>query len=156
MLALKNWRHKLFHLAPKLLKLAEGESDDICMPFIEWAGKNKLVMDWTMHVHLLNWLCDQPSWKAKISLEIKKELLMAAVIRWSLSGLEHIEAKGILLASHHLEKGVALWKSIEIHLPNKLRIMRLQQEFFRWKNGYAIAYEHFNWRDAKWFEIVSF
>lgn len=151
-LDMKTWQRRMFRFTPLLLSISQQQKADMLVPFLAWAEQHKIPMDWTTHIHLLNWL-KQSGWDIK--LEIIQELLTAAVIRWSLNGLDHITAKGVIVASQHLpELGVGLWKNtkpdelpkmVHIHIPS-----HLQSPVDR----YAISYVENSWKEVDWLVLA--
>lgn len=147
-IAMQSLRHRIFSLAPKLRQISQENGDDMLTAFLSWADTQSIVMDWTLHVALLNWLNHEEKWRPFLGIEVTKELLLAAVTRWSLSGLEHVKAKGILLTSQHLpDQAVGLWKNEKPNLASKILLIKLNKSL---PDGYAISYEAGSWDNVKW------
>src|SRR3990167_542333 len=105
------WHHHLFQHVPTLL-LAEKNEQTILKPFLAWAKQNKLSMDWTLHIHLLDWLYHDERYSHLRSGDLVESCLKGACIRWLLSGLEHVNIKGMMMASPYLRGiGIGIKKS---------------------------------------------
>lgn len=146
-----NVHRRIFQFAPKLLALSQCDGVDILDPFLQWAEQQKISMNWTAHLHLLNWLMQQEKLRTQINAGIVKELLTAAVIRWSLNGLDHIAAKGIMVTSKHMP-GVAagLWKNKEANKTSKVIIIKLPDNSRLVQDSYAISYQEESWEGVQW------
>lgn len=150
-LAIQSWHHRFFANTPTLLTLARSDRKDILAPFLVWANENNLPMDWTTHVHLLNWLMQQEEWQPLITSDIVKELMSAAVTRWSLSGLDHPAVQGILLASHCMpDKAVGLWKSDEPHKSSRIVVVKLPPNLRPTHDAYALSWLQNSWDGVEW------
>lgn len=147
-IALQSLRHRIFYYAPKLHFSLQEKAHDMLQSFLCWAHEKDLAMDWTLHNCLLNWLCQEKEYLQFMDRAVIKELLIASVTRWSLSGLDHVKAKGILLTSRHLSgTGIGLWKSKKIDEVNKIVQIKLSKSM---PDGYAISYVEGRWDKAKW------
>jgi hypothetical protein len=140
-LSIKRLWHQLFDFAPACLKLsAYDDAKDIFEPFLKWAEENSLSMDWSLHLHFLQWLCEQEKWCARINDKIKKELLMAAAKRWLQSGMDHINVKGLILTSKYLSDiGIAIWKSKQADEMARVVVLSLRANLYPDKNAYAVT-----------------
>lgn len=148
----KSLWHTLFDFAPGSLKLfSHSNCEESVKSFLAWAYQNKLSMNWTLHVHLLDWLCTQEKWKSRVDDNIKKELLSAAAIRWSSSGMDHFHAQGILLASKHFpERAVGLWKNAIAGSAGKIVVLKISNLGLSVADRYAISTEQGNWSGVQW------
>jgi hypothetical protein len=162
-LTYQNLHHRVFHLAKKLLTLSNHNGDDLLRPFLAWSYEKHLTMDWTLHIHLLTWLNQHEKWAREIKKnkekekekEIVKELLTASVIHWSLRGLDHVSAKGILVTSPHMQGlAVGLRKSKTPEMMHKVVIVRLDDHLMKVMGQikhhyYALTYGD-DWRELEW------
>lgn len=152
-LALENWRYRLFHYAPSVLALSPAQGHDIAQAFLQWAEAKQLSMGWSMHVHLLNWLCQEEKWREHIQADRVKELLRAAVTRWSLSGLDHFDAQGIMVTVKQLpELAIGLWKSSAADQFSKLVTIQLADAVRPQADSYALAYQQGRW-ETQWLAL---
>ncbi|RDI45158.1 hypothetical protein AQULUS_04940 [Aquicella lusitana] len=148
-LAKQSMRHKLFHSTPQLDALLQTAQSSIPDAFLAYAANQRLTMNWTTHIHLLNWLCREPVWQPRMTSGMIRELLMAAVIRWSLTGLDHVTVKGIMVVSRHLpSEAVGLWKSMEADKGSKVVFLRLPEACN--EDKYALSYTDNCWKDVIW------
>ncbi|MEO8401086.1 MAG: DUF692 family multinuclear iron-containing protein [Gammaproteobacteria bacterium] len=144
--------HTLFDFSPTSLNLfSQHKSEESVKSFLAWAHQNKLSMNWALHAHLLDWFCTQEKFKAHIDEKIKKELLSAAVTRWSSSGMDHFHAQGILLTSKHFpERAVGLWKSAAAEQAGKIVVLKISNQKIPPDDRYAISTEQGNWSGIQW------
>lgn len=150
-LAAQNLRHRLMRDVPSLLKISNNRGDDILKPFLHWADENKLAMDWTLHLFLLHWLAHHEKWMQQITPELAKELMIASVIRWSLSGFDYLHAKGIFISTPYLPNVVVcLWKNKEADQSSKVTIMHDPEKIASALPCYAIFYQHSDWKNLSW------
>lgn len=148
-LATQNIRHRIFHYAPKLLAISSGK--DMLESFLNFASLNNLTFNWTLHLHLLNWLSQHEKWHALLTTEIKKELLIASVTRWSLTGLDHVDAKGIMVTSKQLPLIAAqLWKSESAGLAHKVMLLQLAEKIYPHADSYALSTVYGSWEKIAW------
>ena len=110
-----------------------------------------LAMDWMAHLRVLHWLPETLRNK-----EVSKELLIAAVTRWSLTGLEHIEAKGLVLIAKDLPGlGVGIFKSEKLLQPTKIKIFKMANELPNSETSYALVHDLSNLHDLKWLPVFD-
>ena len=153
-LAKQNLHHRIFHPVPHLLALSDKDGNDLFESFLSYATK-QLSMNWTLHIHLLNWLFEEEKWRPLINKDIIKSCLIASVTRWSMMGCEHVTAKGMMVCSLYLpHQAIGIWKSeapdqpskvVTIHLPTNAHPLQ--------KNRYAISYEAGNWKQVEWMAL---
>lgn len=143
-------RYRIFHYAPKLFNLCQSIGDFVD-DFLHHLGEENLSLNWNLHIHLINWLDHQLQFRQHIDTEIVKECLIAAATCWSLTGLDHITVKGILLTIKILpEMAVGLWKNQEASAPNKIVVLQLAQQVQPKQDSYAISYQHGCWDGVAW------
>ncbi len=153
-LAVKNIYYRLFNHAPSVLTFSESAGRDILEPFLDYVSDHHLTMNWSLHVHLLNWLIKHPNWQPLVNVAVIKELLTGAVTRWSLTGLEHLSAKGMMVVSKHLPgTAVGIWKSDAADRPNKVVTIQLSQAGHPGEDRYAISTVQNDWREAQWMAL---
>ena len=137
----KSLRTQLLNFAPCL---AAHESS--LQAFTKLVIENNLENDWRLPIYLIEWL---PS----LASSCVKSLMTTAVIRWSLQGLAHISAKGILLTSQSLPNvGIGLWKSSTAYEGHKLIEVSLKN---CQQDAYLISLVSKQWLPQTWFPIVS-
>lgn len=136
---------RIFRLAPQVLALSQEHGMDMLHAFLSWAEQQHIPMDWTTHIYFLTWLKQQEKWQ--MNAECVQELLIAAAVRWSLSGLDHIAARGIAISSTYLPgQAIALVKSDAPEKPAKIVI--LQGTFPI--DAYALSYRVDDWNEMVW------
>jgi hypothetical protein len=156
-IAMQSLQYNLFHYTPGLFALAQANGEDILKPFLHWADEKHLIMDWMTHLHLLNWLHQQNNWRPWLNVDRIRELLTAAVIRWSQSGLDHVTARGLMVASKHMPgKALGLWKSTEVAKNNKVVLIHLPKKITPETDCYAITYTQGSWDKAHWMELPAY
>ena|SRR3990167_4589128 len=149
-LILSSWKNKIFHYVPQFFS-SVMDTQKLLELFLCWANENKLSMNWTLHMHLLDFVMQQAEWKSQMNEGLIKELLMAAVTRWSLTGLDHVQAKGIMVASAFLPGlTVGLWKSQEADQPGKIVMIKLTDKLSYLNAHYAISYQQNDWQQVEW------
>ncbi len=114
--------------------------------FLAWAETRELSRDWTLHLRFLIWLKSETS--ECITETMIKECLAATALRWSMQGLEHVSAKGMLVASAYSTTAAALWKSQDVAAAHTLFFLQLNQQPIT--ACYAISYQNNNWQQAAW------
>lgn len=156
----RNWQRQLKYYAPKL-------PSQIVDTFLEHALAHKINLDWKMHLQLLNWLTHTN--QSAIDPELIEELLIATTLRWSLIGLEHVDAYGMMAATPLLpEMAIGLWKNHQPHLPNKIIRLRMRKDMplttARHRHprvsadlypSYAISYHKDTWDQANWISVST-
>lgn len=145
---IRSLRHRIFSLTPKFRLLVQSEGDELLDDFFNWVQSRQFQINWMLHVALLNWLKQQEKWQSLIDETIIKELLIAAATRWSLSGLEHVKARGILLASAHLPNAaIGLWKNKTPDEISKIQLLKLSKSL---TDGFGVSYVDGEWDNVKW------
>lgn len=155
--ALQNLAHKIFHHAPRLKEVLGEKARDIFCEFISRAQsfQNVTPNDWLLHMHFLYWLIQQPAYSARIDFLLVRECMQASVLRWSLAGLEHTDAQGVMLFSQHSpEISVGFWKSREAGRPGKIVLINIPENNHPETDSYAISYEFGNWQNVEWHAIA--
>lgn len=143
------FHRRLFRLLPKSRALLQAQDGEVLKAFVTFAEEQNLPMDWTTHIYFLHWLKQQGQWQSLIQPEIIKEILVAGVVRWSLSGFEDIDARGIVVVSSYLPaNGVAFLKSEEVDVAGKPLLLTFQA--MPATDGYALSYESGCWENLHW------
>lgn len=127
-LVLQAYHRRFLQPVPALLALSKDQGMDILVPFLQWAEEKCLPMDWTTPLHLLDWLYEQPDWRAHITPRIVKQLLTVAAARWALSGLDSVNELSKTFTSRHLPGvTVMVTKGRDIHQAAKVVVQRSDQ-----------------------------
>jgi len=143
--------YKIYKYTPRLLAALGEEGDIVLDAFLSWMDKNNLEMEWSLHLYLLHWLCHHSVWKKIIDNDIKKELLIAAVTRWSLLGMEHVTAKGMQIYSSCLpDAAIGIWKSTEMARPAKIVMLPLSDDLRPARDAYKVSFSSGNWEGLEW------
>lgn len=122
-LQFRSWKKLILQYAPTLLDLKNF--DELLARFFAFMQKNNLNFDWRLHFYLLNFIKnDVPD---SICLpKIVREFLQASLIRWSLSGLDHIDTKGNIAFSCLLgDQAILLWKSSDMGTGPTIKYVKL-------------------------------
>jgi hypothetical protein len=139
--------HHLFHYAPALQDCLEKRG--LTQACLLWIKHKKVSFDWMLHLQVLSWAAAQPS--PLLTPEVSRACLQAAVIRWSLAGLEHIAAQGLLVTAPSLPRlAIGVWKNQQPINHHRLVNIHLASDTLGPIN-YAISYEVANWQNARWF-----
>jgi hypothetical protein len=147
---------QLFQYTPKLSTLLREKTDTIFTQFLQYADEQALSLCWSLPVQLLDWLKRQGQWRSCIDLDIGKELLLSAVIQWSLRGLDHITVQGVLVASAHFPNmAMGLRKSRDISMPTKATWSYLPSHLFPLADSYAVSYEQSGWGYIEWLPLPT-
>lgn len=86
-----------------------------------------------------------------------KAAMFAFVTEWSLRGLDHITAKGIIVRSQAFPTmAVGLWKSTEPDQPHKIITLDITSANLLPADAYAISYTTGSWAGVEWVELVDF
>ncbi len=142
---------RLFGRAPQTLALSAAHGNDMVDPFAAWADKSGLSFGWSLSLHFLDWLCQCDEWAAQITDDIKKELMLAAAVQWSLAGMDTPTAQGMLLASAHLPGcAVGIWKAACADKAGKTVILAVSPSFMVSGNQYAVSYQQGSWEGIEW------
>lgn len=83
--------------------------------------------------------------------------LVSFVTEWSLRGLDHINAKGIIMRTKaQPDLAVGLWKSTEPDQPAKIVTLNISAAKLPPADAYAISYTLDSWAGVEWVELVDF
>lgn len=153
-LALRNLWHSLFDTSPTVLAMSPPDGKSLLEPFLEWADKERISMGWSLHVHLLGWLCKAAPWRDKVNADQIKELLVAAAARWALNNMEHTAAKGILIGSVHFPGfAVGAWRSTKPSDRFRAVLLKIPDKTLPSDKGYVLSYEQGLWGELTWNDI---
>lgn len=135
-------RYQVLHYAPGFARHSLSQN---CL---RWLLKNHVSVDWCLHLHILQWL----ALRHVLTPPLSRELLTAAAIRWGLEGLEHVQARGILLYSDYLiQEGIGLWKNQDlVKMP---RLVRVRLPSLGVSLCYTISQQEGIWDTARWFYL---
>lgn len=148
LLGQQNLTHKIFHTTPKLKALLDKHYSSVLNEFISATSAED---SWLQHMYFLHWLMEQEVWRKRIDLAIIRELMLASVTRWSLQGLDHVAAKGVLLFSRYSpDVAMGLWKSREPGHPGKAVLVNLVENQHPDMDSYGISYQFGSWQNIEW------
>lgn len=153
MLSTKTTWHNIFNYAPMLLPYA----NDLFESFLLWADRKKIPMNWATHIHLLNWLYSEEQWRSKIDAALIKQLLQAAVTRWSMNGMDHYSAKGLILTASYLPAiAVGIWKNSVPDKAGNIVILKIPERSMPEGVSYALSDIDGDWSCAQYLETNLF
>jgi len=90
---------------------------------------------------------------AGVSFEDKKQELIAFVTEWSLRGMEHINAKGVIARCKAFPGlAVGLWKGDEPAQPAKIVTLDISRLSLPPADAYGVSYQLGSWRGVEWFD----
>ncbi|MBA3660145.1 MAG: hypothetical protein H0W64_00265 [Gammaproteobacteria bacterium] len=147
-IAKQSLQYQFFSQCPTLLNALSERAVGTLDQFLKDSAILGLTGNWAKHLHFLNWL--QQDEKLPSHLPIIKELIVASLTQWALSGFDHPEAQGLLIALPHLpSQQVGLWKNQEPDQPH--RIISIAQQKCAFKDiHYTIANIQGQWHPYSW------
>ncbi len=79
------------------------------------------------------------------------------VTEWSLRGLDHIAAKGIIMRiKTHPDLAIGLWKSTEPDQPHKIASLDISAAKLSPADAYAISYKTGSWEGVEWTKVTDY
>lgn len=145
------WKQKILSLTPHLMQASIETNTPFLIDFLKWA-EGRLMMSWSLHLHLLNWLKQQPQWRDQLTPVIIKELIIAALTRWSFSGLDHVDSKGILVHSRYYPEQLGLWKGEAVN--SSARIVSVRGIACAGDaDYYQLSSTHGLWQQVDWLQV---
>lgn len=139
-IAAKNLWAQLLAFAPSV-----QPHQSMLLRFAQAIVRHDLTNDWCVPVYFIHQLKDS------LNENQIKELLFAAVMRWGLQGLEHIPAKGILMASEFLPNiGIGLRKNERVTSGHRLISVKLKNVR---RNAYLVTQDTEQWSPRVWVPI---
>jgi hypothetical protein len=103
---------------------------------LPFAQEEKLSFNWALPMHFLRWLAQQKEWP--LTQEIIQEWIVASLIRWSLTGLDHVHARVLFIATPRLPfQAFGIKKGQQASDSDKIVILKLANTYAAHQDRYA-------------------